>query len=196
MYAKNASDQQLLQMYSAGNENALEALIHRYKDKVYTSIFVMVRDSYLAEDIFQEVFIKVVDLLRKGKYDEQGKFAPWVLRIAHNMCIDHFRRVKSAPGVTITTSAGEDIFKFLGGEEDTPKEAFYDVERKEERLKLLIDQLPEEQREVLVLRHFHKFSYKEIAEMNGACLSTNLGRMRYAIINLRRLIEMQKVSVR
>ena len=103
------SDQELLNSYLSGNENALERLIHRHKDKVYTSIYLMVKDQYLAEDIFQETFIKAIDTLRAGKYNEEGKFAPWVMRIAHNLCIDFFRKTKRTPG--IVTSEGDHIFK-------------------------------------------------------------------------------------
>lgn len=188
------SDQLLLQQYLSGNEGALETLILRHKDKIFTAIFVMVRDKYLAEDIFQEVFIKAINKLRTGKYNEEGKFAPWLLRIAHNHCIDYFRKVKSAPGIMVTTSTGEDIFKYIGIE-DKSKRDFEEVETKEGKLKNLLEQLPPDQREVIVLRHFYDFSFKEIAAFTNVSINTSLGRMRYALINLRKIIEKNKVDV-
>ncbi len=195
MNAHAISDQALLNQYKAGNEAALEILIKRHKDKVYTAIYVMVRDQYLAEDMFQEVFIKAINKLRSGNYNEEGKFAPWLLRIAHNHCIDYFRKIKVAPSRKVTTSSGEDIFKFIGGEEDIPTERHYDLETKEGRLKQLLEQLPEDQREVVILRHFYNFSFKEVAAYTKVSVNTSLGRMRYALINLRKIIEQQKVEV-
>lgn len=187
------SDQELVNQYIAGNEFALERLIHRHKDKVYTSIYLMVKDEFLAEDIFQETFIKAIDTLRAGKYNEEGKFAPWVMRIAYNMCIDHFRRVKRTPG--IVTSDGDDIFKHMKFE-DTTADEFAQVEKMEGKLKELIEQLPDEQKEVVILRHFFNFSFKEVAEYTNAPLNTCLGRMRYALINLRKLMEENRVEIR
>lgn len=194
MNAHALSDQVLLQQYLKGNEAALETLIKRHKDKVYTAIYVMVRDRSLADDFFQEVFIKAINRLREGRYNEEGKFGPWVLRIAHNHCIDYFRKIKVAPSVKVTTSTGEDIFKFIG-EEDVPTERHYDVETKEGRLKQLLDQLPHDQREVIILRHFYDFSFKEVAAYTNVSVNTALGRMRYALIHMRKLIEQQRVEV-
>ncbi len=109
------SDQELIDLYLAGNEQSLEILINRHKEKIFTSIYLMVKDEYLAEDIFQETFIKAVDTLRAGRYNEEGKFAPWVARIAYNLCIDHFRKLKRSPG--IVTSAGDDVFRYMKFEE-------------------------------------------------------------------------------
>jgi RNA polymerase sigma factor (sigma-70 family) len=194
MNVQSLSDQVLLQQYLKGDEAALNVLISRYKNKVYTCIYVMVRDQYLAEDMFQDVFIKAVNKLRSGSYNEEGKFGAWLLRIAHNHCMDYFRKVKIAPNRKITTSNGEDIFKFIG-EEDVPAETHYDVETKEGRLKLMLDQLPPDQREVIILRHFYNFSFKEVAAYTNVSVNTSLGRMRYALINLRKIIEEQKVEV-
>lgn len=194
MNAHALSDHALLQQYQSGNEAALETLIQRHKDKVFTAIFVMVRDKYLAEDLFQEVFIKAINKLRSGNYNEEGKFAPWLLRIAHNHCIDYFRKVKNAPGITVTTSTGEDIFKYIGVE-DKHKQDFEEIETKESKLKSLLEQLPPDQREVIILRHFYDFSFKEIAAYTNVSINTSLGRMRYALINLRRIIERDKVEV-
>ena len=187
------SDQELVHQYLAGNELALERLIIRHKDKIYTSIYLMVRDEYLAEDIFQETFIKAIDTLRAGKYNEEGKFAPWVARIAYNLCIDHFRKVKRTPG--IVTSEGDDIFKYMKFEE-TPVEEHMQVEKFEGKLKELIEKLPEEQKEVVILRHFFNFSFKEVSEYTKSPLNTCLGRMRYALINLRKLMEEHNVVLK
>jgi RNA polymerase sigma-70 factor (ECF subfamily) len=187
------SDQELVTQYIAGNELAIERLIQRHKDKVYTSIYLMVKDEYLAEDIFQETFIKAIDTLRAGKYNDEGKFAPWVMRIAYNMCIDHFRKLKRTPG--IVTSEGDDIFKHMKFE-DTPFEEHAHVERMEGKLKELIEQLPDEQKEVVILRHFFNFSFKEVAEYTKAPMNTCLGRMRYALINLRKLMEDNRVELK
>ena len=187
------SDQELVDQYLAGNELALERLIIRHKDKIYTSIYLMVKDNYLAEDIFQETYIKAIDYLRRGKYNEEGKFAPWVARIAYNLCIDHFRKLKRNPG--IVTSEGDDVFKYLKFEE-TPLNEHVQLEKFETNLKNLMEQLPEEQKEVVILRHFFNFSFKEVSEYTNTPLNTCLGRMRYALITLRKLMEEQQVSLR
>lgn len=187
------SDQELVDQYLAGNEIALERLIHRHKDKVYTSIYCIVKDQYLAEDIFQETFIKAIDTLRTGRYNEEGKFAPWVMRIAYNLCIDHFRKLKRLPGVV--TSEGDDVFKYMKFDE-TPLEEHMAVEKFEGKLKDLIEQLPEDQKEVVILRHFFNFSFKEVSEYTKSPLNTCLGRMRYALINLRKMMEEQRIALR
>ena len=192
MHTTTVSDQELLKQYLAGNEPAFECLVARHKDKVYTSIYMMVKDSYLAEDIFQETYIKVIDTLRSGKYNDEGKFIQWVMRIAYNLCIDYFRRVKRGPG--IVTSDGDDLFKYMKFD-DVPQEVHLDVLHSENKLKSIIEMLPEEQKEVVMLRHYFDFSFKEIAEYTNVSINTSLGRMRYALINLRRLIEKHKLDV-
>lgn len=187
------TDQELVNSYLSGNEIALEQLIHRHKDKVYTSIYCMVKDQYLAEDIFQETFIKAIDTLRSGRYNEEGKFAPWIMRIAYNLCIDYFRKVKRTPG--IVTSEGDDIFKHMKFEDKTAEE-FVELERFEGRIKELLELLPPEQKEVIILRHFFNFSFKEVSEYTRSPLNTCLGRMRYGLINLRKLMEQHRVALR
>lgn len=186
------SDKQLLGQYMSGNEAALETLISRHKEKIYTSILFLVKDHALAEDIFQDTFIKVIGTLRSGKYKEEGKFLPWVMRISYNLCIDHFRRQKRTP--TITNSDGYDIFNVLkfadGSAED---DMIRDQTRK--KVRKLIDQLPVEQREVVILRHYSELSFKEIAEMTNVSINTALGRMRYALINMRKMIAEKNVSM-
>lgn len=187
------TDQELVNSYLSGNEIALEQLIHRHKDKVYTSIYCMVKDQYLAEDIFQETFIKAIDTLRSGRYNEEGKFAPWIMRIAYNLCIDYFRKVKRTPG--IVTSEGDDIFKHMKFEDKTAED-FVELERFEGRIKELLELLPPEQKEVIILRHFFNFSFKEVSEYTKSPLNTCLGRMRYGLINLRKLMEQHRVVLR
>ncbi len=186
------SDQVLIGQYLAGDEKSLEQLIARHKDKVYTSILFIVKEQALAEDVFQDTFIKVIDTLRSGKYKEEGKFLPWVMRIAYNLCIDHFRRVKRAP--TVTTPEGYDLFNFMSfAENNAEQEVIQDQTRA--KVRLLIDQLPQEQREVVILRHYAELSFKEIADMTEVSINTALGRMRYALINMRKLIAEKNVSM-
>ncbi len=185
------SDKELITSYLQGNQQSLERLIERHKQKVYTSIYCMVKDQYLAEDIFQEAFIKVIEKLRNGKYNDEGKFVPWVMRIAYNLCMDYFRKVKrSAP---IVTSDGDELFRDLEFE-DTSLEDHMLREKLEGSLKGLIERLPEEQQQVVILRHFFNFSFNEVAERTNTPLNTCLGRMRYALINLRKMMEKEKLE--
>lgn len=179
------SDKDLVHLYVSGDESALATLLSRHKSKIYTSIYLLVKDRYLAEDIFQDTFIKVINTLKSGKYNEEGKFLPWVLRISHNLVIDHFRREKRNP--TITNQDGFDIFEVLGFSE----ESIEDIKLREENhkeLRVLIQLLPEEQKEVLIMRHYGDLSFKEIADLTGVSINTALGRMRYALNNLRRMM--------
>lgn len=190
--AQVIGDNSLILQYQKGNESALEVLINRHKTKIFTSIYFLVKNQALAEDIFQDTFIKVIDTLRSGRYQEEGKFLPWVMRIAHNLCIDHFRRNKRMPA--IKTSEGVDIFKFLKfAEENTEDKIVRDETH--DKVRKLIETLPEEQREVVVLRHYADLSFKEIAKMTNVSINTALGRMRYALINLRKLIEEKEIAL-
>ncbi len=186
------SDQELIKLFISGQDSAFDQLLKRTKDKVYTAIYIMVKDQYLAEDLFQETFIKVIDTLRLGKYNDEGKFQPWVLRIAYNICIDHFRKLKRNPSVV--TSEGDDVFSYLKFDE-TPIDKHIDLVQSESKLKNLIDMLPEDQKEVVMLRHYFDFSFKEIAEYSKVSINTSLGRMRYALINLRKLIETHQLEI-
>lgn len=192
MLRTKLSDQALVTQYIAGDEAALECLIERHKERVFTAIIMFVRDRYLAEDLFQETFIKVVNTLRSGHYNEEGKFLPWVLRIAHNLCIDHYRRTKRTPA--ITNSEGFDIFNVLQFADENAQDK---ITRDEtyDKVRHLLAYLPDEQREVVVLRHYHDLSFKEIADKTNVSINTALGRMRYALINLRKLIEEKQISL-
>jgi len=186
------SDQELISSYILGNERSLEVLINRHKSKIFTHIVLIVKDNALAEDIFQDTFIKVIRTLKQGKYREEGKFLPWVLRIAHNLAVDYFRKANRMP----TTSGGEnfDIFDIIKDTDESIEDVVVTDEIHTD-LKSFIDQLPEKQKEVLIMRHFCEMSFKEIAEETNVSINTALGRMRYALINLRALIEESPVSL-
>lgn len=179
------SDKDLLHAYVDGNEACLETLIKRHKKRVFTTIYLIVNDTYIAEDIFQETFIKVIHTLKDGKYKEEDKFVPWILRIARNMAIDHFRRSKRA--VMVTGEDGENILSKIEIFE-TNREDQIIQEQTKKTVRQLIHQLPEEQRIVLVLRQYADLSFKEIAEITNVSINTALGRMRYALSNLRKMI--------
>lgn len=190
---QSASDTELVQSFLKGNEFALQQLIYRYKDKIYTSIYMLVKDKYLAEDLFQDAFLKMIKNMRDGHYSEQGKFLPWASRIAHNLCMDHFRRAKSK--IPVTLANGEDIMELLAGpdESSAPK---IEQRQTEQTLRKLMEQLPEEQREVIVLRVYGDLSFKEIAQLTDVSINTALGRMRYGLINLRRMIGERQLVLR
>lgn len=192
MKANQITDQELIRHYIEGNEACLEMLIKRHKRKVFTTILLVVNDQYIAEDIFQETFIKVVRTLKSGKYNEEGKFLPWVVRIAKNMAIDYFRKTKRMP--QITSSDGEDLFRTFQIADENREEKLIRAQ-KEQTVRDLIKLLPEEQREVLIMRHYADLSFKEIADITNVSINTALGRMRYALNNLRKLIAEKSLSL-
>jgi RNA polymerase sigma-70 factor (ECF subfamily) len=189
---QQASDTQLIRAFQEGNANALEILINRYKDKIFSSILFLVKDKYLAEDLFQDVFIKVIDTLRNNRYTEEGKFLPWALRISHNLCVDYFRKVKRTPAVK--TSDDRDIFEVINVVEDSTETKIM-ANQSHEKIRTMLDLLPEEQREVIVLRHFADMSFKEIADITNCSINTALGRMRYGLLNLRRLMTEKQIAL-
>jgi RNA polymerase sigma-70 factor (ECF subfamily) len=188
----NLTDQQLVHLYIDGNTEALSTLVNRYKDKIYTSIYLLVKDKYLAEDLFQDVFIRIIDTLRGGRYTDEGKFLPWALRIAHNMCVDHFRKVKRSP--SIKTSDDRDIFEVLNFSEASAEQKMMQGQS-HERVRKMIDMLPEDQREVIILRHYAELSFKEIAELTKCSINTALGRMRYGLINMRKMMTEKQIAL-
>ena len=189
------SDQQLVSNYLEGNVSALETLVKRHKERIYTFVISKVRNQELAEDIFQDVFFKVIKSLQKGKYNEEGKFLPWVMRIAHNLVIDHFRKAKRMPTVgKLKLDDDFDIFDIISNGEQTSEYTMMEGEQ-HEQLKKMVQELPEEQRQVLVMRHYEELSFKEIAEKTGVSINTALGRMRYALINLRKIMEEHRVDL-
>ncbi len=177
------SDCELIAQYKSGNEKAFEALVNRHKNKIFTTILLIVKDQYVAEDLLQETFIKAIKTIKSGRYNEEGKFLPWISRIAHNMSIDYFRKQKRYP--MIVMEDGSNVFNTL----DFAEDSYETVQIKREthaRLREFIQRLPEAQREVLMMRHYMQMSFQEIAEMTGVSINTALGRMRYALINLRK----------
>jgi RNA polymerase sigma factor (sigma-70 family) len=186
------TDHELINLFIAGNVNALEALVLRHKDKLYTSIHFLVKDKYLAEDIFQDVFIRIIDTVRGGRYTDEGKFLPWAMRIAHNLCVDHFRKVKRTP--TIKTGEDQDIFEVLNFSEESAEDKM--IRRQtHNRIRAMLDKLPEDQREVIILRHYADMSFKEIADITGCSINTALGRMRYGLINLRKMMLQKQIAL-
>lgn len=188
----NLPDQQLIHLFMSGDASALENLILRHKDKIYTSIFLLVKDKYLAEDIFQDVFIRVIDTIRSGRYTEEGKFLPWAMRIAHNLCVDHFRKVKRTPA--IKTGDDRDIFEVINFSEDGIDQRMMQ-RQSHNRVREMLDRLPEDQREVIILRHYAELSFKEIASLTNCSINTALGRMRYGLINLRKMMQEKQIAL-
>ena len=182
---KELQDNDLINLYLDGNEKAFETLLGRYKDKVYTSIYLFVKDDAKAQDIFQEVFIKVVKTLRSGKYNHEGKFGQWIMRIAYNLCVDNFRRNKRRP--TVQTNDDFDIFDVIASRDRNGEQNIIRSQT-HEKVRQLVDRLPEEQREVVILRHYADMSFKEIAALTRVSINTALGRMRYALINIRKMV--------
>lgn len=186
------TDNQLVQAFRNGNDRALEILIGRYNEKIFSTVLFLVKDKYLAEDLFQEAFIKIIDTIRNNRYTEEGKFLPWAVRIAHNLCVDYFRKVKRAP--VVKTSDNNDIFELFNSTEDVADKKLMQEET-QERVKLMLNLLPQDQREVIVLRHYADLSFKEIAEITDCSINTCLGRMRYGLINMRKLLTEKQVAL-
>ncbi|MEZ4811065.1 MAG: sigma-70 family RNA polymerase sigma factor [Allomuricauda sp.] len=178
-------DSILVKNYIAGDEKALEVLINRHNQRISSFIYSKVLDRDVAEDIFQDTFIKVIKTLKRGSYSEEGKFLPWVMRIAHNLIIDHFRKNKRMPKFE-----GSDDFNIFSVIKDEKLNAEKQIikDQIESDLTLLIEELPEDQKEVLLMRIYKDMSFKEISENTGVSINTALGRMRYALINLRKIV--------
>ena len=186
------TDNELIHLFSDGNLDALETLVLRHKDKLYSSILFLVKDKYLAEDIFQDVFIRIIDTMRNGRYTEEGKFLPWAMRIAHNLCVDHFRKVKRTP--TIRNGEDKDIFEVLNFADDSSETKMI-KRQSHDRVREMLQRLPEDQREVIVLRHYADMSFKEIAAATNCSINTALGRMRYGLINLRKMMTEKQIAL-
>ena len=184
------SDSQLISQYKSGNEEAFAELVNRHKNKIYTTIYLIVKDQYIAEDLLQETYVKVVNTIKSGRYNEEGKFLPWVTRIAHNLAIDHFRKAKRYP--MIVMEDGSNIFNTLEFSEDSIESRQIQQDT-HALLRDLIKELPDSQREVLMMRHYMQMSFQEIADATDVSINTALGRMRYALINLRK--KMNKLNI-
>jgi RNA polymerase sigma-70 factor (ECF subfamily) len=180
------SDKELIGNYLNGDENSLEILIRRHKRKVFAYIMMIVKDDQLADDLFQDTFIKVINTIRSGSYKEEGKFIQWVMRIAHNLIIDHFRREKRIP-VVDNKYEDFDIFDRVRGGDPSVEESMI-TDQIHNDVRSLIELLPPDQKQVLTMRHYYNMSFKDIAEATDVSINTALGRMRYALINLRKMI--------
>ena len=184
------SDSQLVSLYQKGNEEAFEMLLHRHKSRIYTAIYLIVKDRYVAEDLLQETFIKAINTMKSGRYNEEGKFLPWISRIAHNLAIDYFRREKRYPEVVLED--GSSVFDSVQF-----AESFEDAQVQRDTrsaLRSLIKELPEEQKQVLIMRHYLDMSFQEIADRTGVSINTALGRMLYALINLRKMMMKNNIA--
>ena len=183
-------DAQLVSHYINGDENALSILIQRHKQKIYSFIYSKVYDRDITEDVFQDTFIKVIRTLKRGKYNEEGKFLPWVMRIAHNLVIDHFRKNSRMPKFDNT---GEfSIFSVLSDSSLNAEKSLI-KDQVESDVRRIIEELPEDQKQVLVMRMYQDMSFKEISERTGVSINTALGRMRYALINMRKVIDQNNI---
>ena len=190
MKLQQFSDQDLVKLYLSGDDSVIAELVRRHKSKIFTSIYLLVKDQYLAEDIFQDAFIKVINTLRSGRYNEEGKFLPWVMRIAHNLVIDYFRKEKRTP--VITSADGTDVLNLIQILEESTEERML-REQTHVDLRTMIQLLPDDQKEVLIMRHYADLSFKEIADLTEVSINTALGRMRYALSNLRKMMKVKEV---
>ncbi|MAZ93502.1 MAG: RNA polymerase subunit sigma-24 [Lentimicrobiaceae bacterium] len=185
------SEKELVKSFINGDHSSLQILIERHQNRLYSYIFLLVKDKQLADDIFQDTYVKVINTLRKGTYNDEGKFIQWVMRIAHNLVIDHFRKSKKVP--TVDNSYNDfDVFDTIKFTDPSVEEQLV-VDQIHTDVRKLLEFLPEEQREVLYLRCYSGLSFKDIAEQTDVSINTALGRMRYAIINMRKIIEENKV---
>jgi len=192
MRLDNLTDKELVSLYLSGNNSAFEQLLYRHKDRIFTQIVIMVKDDEIADDIFQETFMKVIRTLKAGRYNEEGKFLPWILRIAHNLTIDHFRKAKKMPAVR--SDDNYDVFATIPRDDMNVEDSWVrDIIH--EDVRKLIEELPDEQREVVMMRHYGGLSFKEISEQCNVSINTSLGRMRYALINMRKMIEKNNISL-
>ncbi len=190
---QSMSDRDLVRLYQKGQEEAITELIHRYKQKIFTSIFFLVRKRELAEDLFQETFIKIITSLREKRYNEEGKFLPWAIRIAHNLVIDHFRKDRHMPMQRDTEEYS--VFDFMPQRSRNAVEEMIH-EEKINKVRDLIEQLPFEQREVVIMRHYGELSFKEISKTLDININTALGRMHYAILKMREIVKEEKINLR
>lgn len=188
-----SNDFELVQSYLDGNHSSIEVLINRYRKKVYSYILLVVKDQHLAEDIFQETFIKVITSLHEGRYQDNGKFLSWVMRIAHNLVIDHFRKSKQLNTISNDSFEG-DLFNSQKLADRNIEELWVSDQICAD-VKKLVNELPDDQKEVVILRHYCGLSFKEIAEQTNVSINTALGRMRYALINMRKMIKEKNLNL-
>jgi len=187
------SDNELINQFITGKSNAVEVLIHRYKNRVFTYIYFTVKNQHLAEDIFQDTFVKVIKSLQEGKYQDNGRFVSWVMRIAHNLIIDHYRHEKQL-NTCSNNNNDVDLFNSAKYSDDTIEQVMVSNQVLDD-VRKLVDELPADQREIILLRHYGGLSFKEIAEQTNVSINTALGRMRYALINMRKLIKQYDINL-
>ena len=190
MASDQTPDALLVKNYVAGDEKSLSTLINRHQSKIYGFIYSKISDRDITDDIFQDTFIKVIKTLKSNSYNEEGKFLPWVMRIAHNLVIDHFRRNKKMPMYRETEEFS--LFSIMSDNSLTIENQMIS-DQVEADLKRIIEELPEDQKEVLVMRMYQDLSFKEISELTGVSINTALGRMRYALMNLRKVIDKHQI---
>jgi RNA polymerase sigma factor (sigma-70 family) len=190
---KIVSDYELIMRFIKGEQSSFEQLIHRHKNKVFAYINLYIRDEALAEDIFQDTFLKVFQSVKAGKYSDNGKFISWVMRIAHNLIIDHFRRIKQMNTIS-NDNYESDIFNSKRFAEDSIEDNIIKKQIHQD-IRKMISNLPDDQKEVVILRHYAGLSFKEIADITDVSINTALGRMRYALINLRKIMDEKKISL-
>ena len=190
------NDNELVQLYIGGNEESLSVLLNRHKRKIFSSIIVVVKNKALAEDIFQDTFFKVIQTLKREQYNEEGKFLPWVIRIARNLIIDHFRRIKKMPPVPVyINDEGEEISVFNTLSSYDTHSNFNETQKLKKSIRSVINELPRGQKEVVILRTYYDMSFKEIADFTNVSINTALGRMRYGLLNLKKMIEEKNLEV-
>ncbi len=190
---KVISDYELLTRFVKGEQSCFEKLIHRHKNKVFAYISLYIRDQALAEDIFQDTFLKVIQSVKCGRYSDNGKFLSWVMRISHNLIIDHFRRIKQMNTIS-NDNYESDLFNSKQFAEENIEDTIVKKQIHQD-IRKMISHLPDDQREVVILRHYAGLSFKEIADITQVSINTALGRMRYALINMRKLMEEKKISL-
>ena len=190
---KLITDYELILRFIKGEQSCFEQLIHRHKNKVFAYISLYIRDQALAEDIFQDTFLKVIQSVKAGKYSDNGKFISWVMRIAHNLIIDHFRRIKQM-NIISNDDYDSDLFNSKRFAMDNVEDEM--IKRQIQKdVRRMISHLPDDQREVVILRHYAGLSFKEIAEITDVSINTALGRMRYALINMRKIMQEKKITL-
>jgi len=191
------SDNELIHFYINGNEEALSVLVKRHKRRIFSYIFLITRNKALTEDVFQDTFFKVIQTLKKGQYNEEGKFLPWILRIAKNLIIDHFRKIKKMPGIAyVINEEGEEtsIFDIIPEQNNSTKDT-EEARLFKKQIRTIVNELPAEQKEVVIMRTYYDMSFKEISEITNVSINTSLGRMRYALINLKKILEEKNVAI-
>lgn len=183
------TDEELIKLYRSGNDSAFSVLVSRHKTRIFTTIMLLVKDRYLAEDIFQDVFIKIINAFNEGHYLDNSRFIAWAVRIAHNCCISHFRKMNAWPAFSIVYK--DDISNSIYQKEESQEQRII-IKETHAAVQALLDQLPETQREALILRYYADLSFKEIAQTVNVGINTALGRVRYAIMNMRKIMEREE----